>query len=42
MTAAFTQRDLVDHLNFGLGLITRKISPKRIEVTYAGFSGHQS
>lgn len=34
MTATFAQEDLIDHPKFGLGLITRKISANRIEVTF--------
>ena len=34
MTATFAQGDLIDHSKFGLGLVTRKISASRIEVTF--------
>ena len=34
MTATFAQGDLIDHPKFGLGLVTRKISANRIEVTF--------
>ena len=34
MTATFAQKDLIDHPNFGLGLVTRKISANMIEVTF--------
>ncbi|MBI5556527.1 MAG: hypothetical protein HY885_02710 [Deltaproteobacteria bacterium] len=34
MTANFKDGDLVDHPVFGLGIITRKVPPNKIEVTF--------
>ncbi|MGV1099137.1 hypothetical protein ACUUL3_06945 [Thiovibrio sp. JS02] len=34
MTATFAQGDLIEHPDFGLGLVTKKISASRIEVIF--------